>query len=89
MWPTLQGDLYVNLLANPSHLEAVNPVVLGFSRAKADIEYQSDYSKVLPIIIHGDAAVAGQGIGQEVIQMSQLKGYLNFGTIHFVINNQI
>ena len=89
MWPTSQGDLYVNLLANPSHLEAVNPVVLGFSRAKADIEYQSDYSKVLPVIIHGDAAVAGQGIGQEVIQMSQLKGYRNFGTIHFVINNQI
>ncbi len=89
MWPTPQGDLYVNLLANPSHLEAVNPVVLGYARAKADLEYASDYSKVLPIIIHGDAAVAGQGIGQEVIQMSQLKGYRNFGSIHFVINNQI
>jgi 2-oxoglutarate dehydrogenase E1 component len=86
---TPSGDVYVNLLANPSHLEAVNPVVLGYSRAKADIVYNSDYSKVLPIIIHGDAAVAGQGIGQEVIQMSQLKGYRNFGTIHFVINNQI
>lgn len=89
MWNTPQGDIYVNLLANPSHLEAVNPVVLGFSRAKADILYNSNYSQVLPIIIHGDAAVAGQGIGQEVIQMSQLKGYRNFGCIHFVINNQI
>lgn len=89
MYPTPNGDIYLNLLANPSHLEAVNPVVLGYARAKSDIVYESDYSKVLPIIIHGDAAVAGQGIGQEVIQMSLLKGYKNHGTIHFVINNQI
>lgn len=89
MFQTPNGDVFLNLLANPSHLEAINPVVLGFSRAKADILYESDFSKVLPIIIHGDAAVAGQGIGQEVSQMSQLKGYRNFGSIHFVINNQI
>lgn len=89
MYPTASGDVYLNLLANPSHLEAVNPVASGFARAKADIVYKSDYSKVLPIIIHGDAAVAGQGIGQELIQMSQLEGYKNNGTIHFVINNQI
>lgn len=89
MFQTPSGEVYLNLLANPSHLEAINPVVLGYSRAKADILYQSDFSKVLPIIIHGDAAVAGQGIGQEVSQMSQLKGYTNYGSIHFVINNQI
>ena len=89
MYPTASGDVYLNLLANPSHLEAVNPVASGFARAKADLVYNSDYSKVLPIIIHGDAAVAGQGIGQELIQMSQLEGYKNNGTIHFVINNQI
>jgi 2-oxoglutarate dehydrogenase E1 component len=89
IYPTPHGEIYLNLQANPSHLEAVNPVVLGFARAKADILYEKDYSKVLPIIIHGDAAVAGQGIGQEMIQMSQLRGYGNHGTIHFVINNQI
>jgi len=89
MRTTPNGEVYLNLLANPSHLEAVNPVVLGFARAKSDIEYKEDYSIVLPIIIHGDAAVAGQGIGQEVAQMSLLKGFRNFGSIHFVINNQI
>ncbi|NDC40247.1 MAG: 2-oxoglutarate dehydrogenase E1 component [Chitinophagia bacterium] len=79
----------VQLTPNPSHLEAVNPVVEGFSRAKADVLYQSDYSKVLPILIHGDAAVAGQGITYELLQMSNLNGYSTGGTIHFVINNQI
>jgi 2-oxoglutarate dehydrogenase E1 component len=81
--------IHLKLAPNPSHLEAVNPVVEGFSRAKADILYKSDYDKILPILIHGDAAVAGQGIGYEVIQMSQLAGYYTGGTIHFVINNQI
>src|SRR5690606_3824255 len=71
------------------HLEAVNPVVQGFARAKADILYNSEYSRVLPILIHGDAALPGQGVSYEVIQMSQLKGYDTGGTIHFVINNQI
>lgn len=79
----------VKLSPNPSHLEAVNPVVEGFARAKADILYNADYSKVLPILIHGDAALPGQGVGYELAQMSQLKGYDTGGTIHFVINNQI
>ena len=76
-------------MPNPSHLEAVDPVVVGFSRAKADVMYKSDYDKILPILIHGDASVAGQGVVYEVIQMSALKGYYTGGTIHFVINNQI
>jgi 2-oxoglutarate dehydrogenase E1 component len=79
----------LKLAPNPSHLEAVNPVVLGYSRAKADCLYQSEFDAVLPILIHGDASVAGQGIVYEVIQMSGLKGYYTGGTIHFVINNQI
>ena len=79
----------LKLAPNPSHLEAVNPVVEGFVRAKADILYDSDFDRVLPILIHGDAAVAGQGIVYETVQMSQLKGYYTGGTIHFVINNQI
>ncbi len=81
--------IHLKLAPNPSHLEAVDPVVLGFSRAKADMLYGSDYDKILPILIHGDAAVAGQGIIYEIAQMSQLKGYYVGGTIHFVINNQI
>lgn len=80
---------YLKLVPNPSHLEAVNPVVEGFARAKADIMYNSEYDRILPILIHGDAALAGQGVGFETVQMSQLKGYLTGGTIHFVINNQI
>src|ERR1700742_2795719 len=79
----------LKLMPNPSHLEAVNPVVVGFARAKADVLYESDYDKILPILIHGDASVAGQGIVYEVLQMSKLKGYYTGGTMHFVINNQI
>ncbi|MBG8554608.1 2-oxoglutarate dehydrogenase E1 component [Hymenobacter guriensis] len=79
----------LKLAPNPSHLEAVNPVVEGFVRAKLDHGYGNDYNKVLPILIHGDAAVAGQGIGYEVTQMSQLEGYKTGGTVHFVINNQV
>ena len=81
--------MHLKLTPNPSHLEAVNPVVLGYSRAKADVLYQSDFDKVLPILIHGDASVAGQGIVYEIMQMSRLNGYYTGGTIHFVINNQI
>lgn len=81
--------VHLKLVPNPSHLEAVNPVVEGFARAKADLLYQSDYDKILPITIHGDAAAAGQGVVFETVQMSQLQGYYTGGTIHFVINNQI
>ncbi len=82
-------NVYLKLMPNPSHLEAVNPVVIGYARAKADTLYNSDFDKILPILIHGDASVAGQGIVYEVLQMSDLKGYYTGGTIHFVINNQI
>ena len=82
-------SVYLKLVPNPSHLEAVNPVVEGFSRAKADILYKSNYDEILPILLHGDAAVAGQGIVYEVAQMSQLEGYYTGGTIHFITNNQI
>jgi 2-oxoglutarate dehydrogenase E1 component len=82
-------NIHLKLMPNPSHLEAVNPVVIGFSRAKADVMYQSDFDKILPVLIHGDASVAGQGIVYEVLQMSGLDGYYTGGTIHFVINNQI
>jgi 2-oxoglutarate dehydrogenase E1 component len=88
---TTQSGKQVNLklAPNPSHLEAVNPVVEGFVRAKADAQYNNDYDKILPVLIHGDAALAGQGIVYEVAQMSKLEGYTTGGTIHFVINNQI
>ena len=89
-YDTMDGkEIYIKLLPNPSHLEAVNPVIQGFCRAKADAIYHSDYDKILPIAIHGDAAVAGQGIVYEVLQMERLKGYTVGGTVHFVINNQI
>ena len=79
----------LKLAPNPSHLEAVNPVVEGFVRAKIEHQYGGDYHQILPILIHGDAALAGQGIGYELTQMSQLEGYRTGGTIHFVINNQV
>jgi 2-oxoglutarate dehydrogenase E1 component len=81
--------VHLKLAPNPSHLEAVNPVMEGFTRAKADLLYNGDFEKILPILIHGDSAVAGQGIVYETTQMSQLDGYYTGGTIHFVINNQI
>ena len=84
-----KNKVHLKLMPNPSHLEAVDPVVLGFARAKSDILYNSDVTKVLPILIHGDASVAGQGIVYEVLQMCQLHGYRTGGTMHFVINNQI
>lgn len=79
----------LKLAPNPSHLEAVNPVVEGFIRAKIDKQYAGDPDKALPILIHGDAAVAAQGVVYEVTQMSKLEGYHTGGTIHFVINNQV
>ncbi len=81
--------IHISLTANPSHLEAVNPVVEGISRAKIENGHQGDNNKVCPILIHGDAALAGQGICYEVLQMSQLEGYKTGGTIHLVINNQV
>lgn len=81
--------VYVKLAPNPSHLEAVDPVVLGYTRAQIDDEYRGDKKKAIPIVIHGDAAIAGQGIVYECVQMSQLDGYSTGGTIHFVINNQV
>lgn len=79
----------LKLTPNPSHLEVVAPVVLGFVRGKGDVLYKQDYNKILPIILHGDASIAGQGVVYEVAQMSQLRGYYVGGSIHFVINNQI
>ncbi|MFC3415994.1 2-oxoglutarate dehydrogenase E1 component [Algoriphagus hitonicola] len=84
-----EKKVHLKLAPNPSHLEAVNPVVEGFIRAKIDSQHQGDATKALPILIHGDAAVAGQGIVYEVTQMAGLKGYHTGGTIHFVINNQV
>lgn len=81
--------IHLKLMPNPSHLEAVDPVVVGFARAKADLISESHFEKILPVLIHGDASVAGQGIVYEVLQMSKLRGYYTGGTIHFVINNQI
>lgn len=78
----------LTLAPNPSHLEAVDPVVQGIARAKLDMQYK-DENKVCPVMIHGDAAVAGQGIVYEVLQMAQLDGYRAGGTIHIVVNNQV
>lgn len=82
-------EVLLNLAPNPSHLETVASVLEGIARAKQDIHYADKPSQVLPIVIHGDAAVAGQGIVYEVMQMERLKGYTTHGTIHVVINNQI
>src|SRR5688572_9009963 len=81
--------IYVKLTPNPSHLEAVDPLVLGYTRGQIDEEYKGELSRGMAILIHGDAAVAGQGIVYEVVQMSGLPGYTTGGTIHFVINNQV
>jgi 2-oxoglutarate dehydrogenase E1 component len=82
-------DVHLSLSPNPSHLEAVDPVVEGMVRSKIDHKYQGDLLSIAPILIHGDASVAGQGIVYEVIQMEKLDGYKTGGTIHLVINNQI
>lgn len=82
-------QITMNLVPNPSHLETVGAVVEGITRAKINDDYHGDSSKVLPVVVHGDAAVAGQGIVYEVIQMSKLKGYSTGGTVHIVVNNQI
>jgi len=82
-------DIHLHLSPNPSHLEAVDPVVQGTARAKIDKIYNGNIKKLAPILIHGDAAIAAQGIVYEVIQMSLLDAYKTGGTIHLVINNQL
>ena len=84
-----KNNIYVKLIPNPSHLESVNPVVMGYVRAQIDEEYKGNFNSAIPILIHGDAAIAGQGIVYETVQMAKLKGYQVGGVIHFVINNQI
>ena len=79
----------VYLAANPSHLEAVNPVLEGIVRAKQDRLPHADAYSVLPVLIHGDAAFAGQGVVAETLQMSQIQGYRTGGTVHVVVNNQV
>ena len=79
----------IYLAANPSHLEAVNPVLEGIVRAKQDRHNVKNAYSVLPILMHGDASFAGQGVNAEVLQMSQLAGYRTGGTVHIVINNQV
>ncbi len=80
--------VHVTICPNPSHLEAVDPVVEGLSRAKLD-KYLDNENEIVPILVHGDAAIAGQGVVYEVVQMAQLDGYRTGGTIHIVVNNQI
>ena len=88
---TLSGGKKVglNLVPNPSHLESASPIIEGIARSHIDHKFKGDYSKVAPVIIHGDAAIAGQGVVYEVVQMAELAGYKTGGTIHLVINNQV
>lgn len=81
--------VHLSLCPNPSHLETVDPIVEGISRSKIDFKYAGDNTKLAPILIHGDASIAGQGIVYEVLQMAKLDGYKTGGTIHLVINNQV
>ncbi len=83
------NDVQMTLAPNPSHLESVDPIVEGVARAKIDQQYEGDDGKVTPILIHGDAAIAAQGVVYEVVQMAGLPGYKTGGTIHIVINNQV
>jgi 2-oxoglutarate dehydrogenase E1 component len=83
------SEIHVSLVANPSHLEAVDPVVVGKVRAKQAQRGDSERAKVMGVIIHGDAAIAGQGLAAEVFGLSELKGYRTGGTVHFIVNNQI
>lgn len=82
-------EVLLNLSPNPSHLEAVDPVVEGMARAKINNDWNEDTQKVAPILIHGDAAIAGQGVVYEVIQMAKLDGYKTGGSVHIVANNQV
>ncbi len=83
------NTVHLSLTANPSHLEAVNPVVLGKARAKQTLIGDDDHTQVMGLLMHGDAAFAGQGLVAETLCFSQLRGYQTGGTIHFIVNNQI
>ncbi|MBU6270838.1 MAG: 2-oxoglutarate dehydrogenase E1 component [Betaproteobacteria bacterium] len=83
------GPVHLSLAFNPSHLEIVNPVVEGSCKARLDRRGDKDGSQVLPVIVHGDAAFAGQGVVMETLNLAQTRGYGTFGTVHIVINNQI
>lgn len=82
-------DIHINLTPNPSHLETVGAVIEGITRAKQDGDFKKAPNKVLPIALHGDAAISGQGIVYEIVQMAKLRGYNTQGTIHIVLNNQV
>ena len=82
-------NVHLSLCPNPSHLETVDSVVQGMVRSKIDFKYEGDYNRIAPILIHGDASLAGQGITYEVLQMAKLDGYKTGGSIHLVINNQV
>jgi len=86
---TLGGPVHLTLAFNPSHLEIVNPVVEGSVRARMDRRGDPKGKQVLPVIVHGDAAVGGQGVNQETLCLAQTRGYSTGGTVHIVINNQI
>ena len=94
-WMTLNSYHGMNfatleeLAANPSHLEAVDPVLVGSARAKQDELGAGAVDRILPLLIHGDAAFAGQGVVAETMNLSQLRGYFTGGTVHVVINNQV
>ncbi len=83
------GDVHIALAFNPSHLEIVNPVVVGSVRARQQRRGDGDHQRVVPVLIHGDAAFAGQGVVMETLQMSQARGFAVGGTVHIVCNNQI
>ncbi len=89
VWETTGRTVKLKLVPNPSHLESVTPVVIGYTRSKGDHQYNQDRKRLLPIVFHGDAAIAGQGVVYETLQMWNLPGYRVGGAIHYVINNQI
>jgi 2-oxoglutarate dehydrogenase E1 component len=82
-------NVQLSLMPNPSHLEAIDPVVVGVSKAKLDQRYGNDENAVIPILVHGDSSIAGQGVVYEVLQMSAVEGFRTGGTLHIVLNNQV